>query len=921
MRTVILAILLALTVLPMTGRAQTDRPSDDEAPWWRQTKIVFMWGQWNKARVDRRVDYWIGELPREHFRRIARAGGTVFAEAMGMVKSHAWRPAHAHHAHEFGLKYFATRYVGLPRYKPTPHDSGRKWVSERGDEPGGQYNCTLEQPRYEHWMVEPLLAGIQQGLIDGIFVDWENYGGNHEAGICYCDDCFSRFLTFKDLDASLPDKAGRYEWLHAHDLVRAYRQRFHERRFGMFTAIRQKLHAVNPDLIFASYDVLRPSHPAGHGLYVPAWDYVRAMQTPRSPHLMLDPTHYNNDDRQPWWQSYAAHLRHNGVYYIPGSWTNALFGAQASQVSAARWIYEASIHEDGCWLWFERELDDEILRAYATADRRIKTVQHKVGRFLFRGARDPHFATLVEWAGRPALAEAVLGTTYHLGDEHLVHVTNVDDEWPLRVRVRIPQAAGGRWTVRDALADLHYTRDGTSPAWTAAHLREGVVVAMAPRSDLFLLLAPQRADEAADPPLVHSRNFTVLPGHASASSRAGPVAPIESQPGQKVDAAPGRLVFTATVPMGFEGKEGGLTIGNAIHTVNADGSGGLRLRQLRGHLWSPRYAPDGRKIAFVHDTDGRGQIHLMSEDGSNVVKLSDNAFCDRAPVWSPDGSKIAFLSDRTGDWDVFVMNAYGSNQHKLAGNRGLDRAPAWSPDGRRIAWESHVSGIPAVWVCDADGSDSRPLIDPNGTLAYHWADLWATGAPVLTEAIERTFPDEVHYLTDPAWSPDGKRISAIGDGPGRAQLVVAQADGSSMVRVNQQHIRVFDRLVWSPDGTCLAGNYRAPRESERAGIFVFRGDRKQKRLDLVEALPQSPRLGGARRHGLMTWYTHGSALPRRVVKTFTSLAWSPDGQTLAFSSDMDPSGAFYVYTVPAEGGELRRLDVTRSAWPNEIAWR
>ena len=70
----------------------------------------------------------------------------------------------------------------------------------------------------------------------------------------------------------------------------------------------------------------------------------------------------------------------------------------------------------------------------------------------------------------------------------------------------------------------------------------------------------------------------------------------------------------------------------------------------------------------------------------------------------------------------------------------------------------------------------------------------------------------------------------------------------------------------------------------------------------------------------MTWYSHGSAQPRRVVKTFGALAWSPDGTTLAFSSDMDPSGAFYVYTISPDGGEPQRLDGTMSALPQEVMW-
>lgn len=82
-----------------------------------------------------------------------------------------------------------------------------------------------------------------------------------------------------------------------------------------------------------------------------------------------------------------------------------------------------------------------------------------------------------------------------------------------------------------------------------------------------------------------------------------------------------------------------------------------------------------------------------------------------------------------------------------------------------------------------------------------------------------------------------------------------------------------------------------------------------------------PRLGGARRHGLLTWYSHGSAQGRRVVKTFTDLTWSSDGSTLTFSSDMDETSVFYVYTIAAKGGDPPHLDLTRSASSQQIMWR
>jgi WD40 repeat protein len=869
-----------------------------DVPWWKQQKIRFMWGQWNHAREDRSAGFWDSDLPRDLFRNVALAGGTVFVECRG------YKPNHARFAHEFGMKYFATRFVCDLSSIP-----GRKWVKEDEEH---WWPCPLDETVYEKWLVEPHLEGVKEGLIDGIHVDWEAYGGRGEAGICYCDDCFSRFIEIKGIKEALPDKAERFVWLASHGLVQAYEENFHQRRVEMFTRLREKLHAAKPDLLFSSYGTVFS-------------DFTRAMNTAETPFIFLDSRHYMNDDRQAWWESYGSRLREEGYLYIPGGWTNSLFGAQASQVNAARWIYETSVNEDGCWLWFERELDDEILRAYATADREIRAVQAKVGDFLFDGKRDSNFVTAVEWTGRPELQRAVIHQTYHSGNAHLVHVNNVDTQWPVRVRLRFPRLAeGNQWTVREPMDDLYYTRDGTSAEWTREDLLAGVVVALEPRSDLFLVVSPAHGEIVDPSGLVHSSEFDRLPGHASASEQGFTALAADRAETRKSLAQSEQLVYTASEPMGFEGPEGGLTIGSAIRTVDARWKIGPRLRQLRGHLWSPRYSPDGRKIAFVHDAGGRGQIYVMNEDGTEATIVSDNAFCDRSPRWSPDGKTIAFVSDRTGDWDIYAMKANGSEQRRLAGNPGLDRAPAWSPDGERLAWESHISGMPNIWVADADGGRSQPLVTPEGQLKITEGNVGKNEVFNFAE-VAWPFADNTFYLMDPVWSPDGGRIAAVALGAYSAHMVVVlDADGSRMLQVIKW-LPSVDDLAWSPDGRHIAGTWRtAPQETERSGIFVVKDDGTDKNRYgqwLVDVTPTGPRLGGARRHGLMSWYSHGSAQPRRVVKTFTSVAWSPDGKTLAFSSDMDESGAFYLYTIPAQGGEPTRIELARSAWSQEIMWR
>jgi len=229
--------------------------------------------------------------------------------------------------------------------------------------------------------------------------------------------------------------------------------------------------------------------------------------------------------------------------------------------------------------------------------------------------------------------------------------------------------------------------------------------------------------------------------------------------------------------------------------------------------------------------------------------------------------------------------------------------------------------MPDIWVCDADGGNSRPLLAPDRPLNVQKVQAGSDKVFSFVE-VDSGFADNTFYLMDPAWSPDGLRIAATCLGVHSGHMVVVlDADGSRMLQVIGW-IGGIGKLAWSPDGTQLAGMLRtAPQETERSGVFVVKADGTDKYRWLVDVTPQGPRLGGATRLGPHTWYSHGSAQPRRVVKTFTSVAWSPDGKTLAFSSDMSPNGAFYLYTISPDGGEPHRLDGTISAWPNEIMWR
>src|SRR5262245_20786424 len=51
----------------------------------------------------------------------------------------------------------------------------------------------------------------------------------------------------------------------------------------------------------------------------------------------------------------------------------------------------------------------------------------------------------------------------------------------------------------------------------------------------------------------------------------------------------------------------------------------------------PRFAPDGRRIAFVSDRDGTPQIWLLDLAGGEPIRLTSFVEGCDGPIWSPDG--------------------------------------------------------------------------------------------------------------------------------------------------------------------------------------------------------------------------------------------------------------------------------------------
>jgi TolB protein len=912
------------------ANAEGERNTSDQ-PWWKQKKIRYFWGQWNRYQSEINQDP-RGE-PHVHgpdvlnpakylketetlIKNLGDVGATVFVRyrpgylAGPMYEENQARMAREHGMRYFGIIYLHTFAAEAKLFCPDRRISVDSEGKPYGHEVYGLLPCPLYEPAYRKWLFEPTLDAARSGLVDGLQMEWEPYGVRSEARLCFCDDCFQTFLSGQgETLEDLPPKDQRHGWLEQGDHLEGFNDLFAERRAEMFRGFAEEVRAIKPDFIFAGYDMLQWAPEIAPGLH-----------HPDAPFFHIDNRHQSEAHNRTWWQSLHTYCKKHGYIRIGGTNGHILFGGQPyTAVSASKILYELAIAaSDGYWVWLEQELTPDTWRTFWLANRMVQATEQKVGDFLLQGEPDTRFASVVEWSGDPVFDDMIVQRTYRLNDRHLLHVNNVHTDWPVRLRLRFPRLpAGSKWIVSDPIVEATYVRERRQAVWTAERLAEGIVASLPKRSELFVELNPTSQEEiVASGSVLFTDEGETMPPH--------PVGEPFTPSSESDDDKPS-LAVTVTERMGYDGSDG-WTIGNAIHTIGADGGETKRLRQVKGYLWSPSFSPDGQKIAFVHDTNGRGQIYVLDPDhagsrwtynsssavaptlpdGSRWVNLSNNDYCDRNPVWSPDGKRIAFVSDRDGDWNVYVMDADGGNQRRLTDDPGQDSQPVWSSNGKRIAFCRDMGDDVDLLVINADGTDEKVVV-------RYLDDVW-----------------------DPAWSPDGGRIACIGvDSPNEnALLVVDLATGKVKKVLRMASLR---GPAWSADGKHVAGVHGGGQKPDDTGVFLVDVDSYAPGFNvwgLVGGLKEEKnRLASApsvrsysadppRDWTRASWYSKGGGSPRWVVKTFSSVKWSPDGKQVAFSSDMSEDGYFYVYLAPAAGGgKPKRLDATRSAWPNQIDWR
>ena len=121
---------------------------------------------------------------------------------------------------------------------------------------------------------------------------------------------------------------------------------------------------------------------------------------------------------------------------------------------------------------------------------------------------------------------------------------------------------------------------------------------------------------------------------------------------------------------------------------------------------SPRWAPDGRRIALVREVDGVPALFILDRATGRARRVAaDPGSTDRAPAWSRDGQRLYFASNRLGGWRIWITRPPYEEAMPITAEGWL--AAKESADGR---WLYMVrAGDGGLWRQVVDGGPAEPV--------------------------------------------------------------------------------------------------------------------------------------------------------------------------------------------------------------------
>src|SRR5947208_5564353 len=319
-------------------------------------------------------------------------------------------------------------------------------------------------------------------------------------------------------------------------------------------------------------------------------------------------------------------------------------------------------------------------------------------------------------------------------------------------------------------------------------------------------------------------------------------------------------------------------------------------------------SPKGDLVAFtitdmsVTANKGTTQIYVVPLSGGEVRQLTNDEHSSASPRWSPDGERLAFISARDGEDQIWTIDVSSGALKKITTLSTGAGDPVWSPDGKWLAFASDVYPECLDDACNKRRADevaaSKVKAHVATRLLYrHWK-AWKEGmrthvfvvssaggeARDLTPGDYDAPPFSLGGPTDYVFSPDSKELAFVSNHDKveatstNADVFLVSVKGGSAKNITAANHGYDGSPQFSPDGRFIAYRSQATPgfDSDRFRVMLY--DRK---TGTAKSLTES----------LDSW-----------VDAFT---FAPDSKTIYLVAE--DRGKEPIYSVSVSGGPVRKL--------------
>ncbi len=225
-------------------------------------------------------------------------------------------------------------------------------------------------------------------------------------------------------------------------------------------------------------------------------------------------------------------------------------------------------------------------------------------------------------------------------------------------------------------------------------------------------------------------------------------------------------------------------------------------------IQDPQLSPDGKRIVFVMDTaDWKGNrrvghLYRIDANGANQVQLTFGERGESSPRWAPDGRTIAFTARRDGDEhnQIYLLDTHGGEARRLTTHQTAPGSLTWASDGKSIYFSAADAKSADERAKDTAHDDVYSFEETN----FEQRHLWTTDLQGEVKKIT----DGDFSVTSYELATGGKRLAMM-----RAptpllehsrfnEVWVMDADGANTRQLTKNEIAEGTPSI-SPDGSTV----------------------------------------------------------------------------------------------------------------------